>query len=151
MAQETAGWRREFCGYLAGNIGKGVLIGELVQRFSPLIPLHHATRLWVNKHTLHSALNMPARMRRSCILSELRHYPLVWDPPRHRQPITDHDLIVPQGRVCPGCDAVFFAALITHTCGRPCVKAARLRAKALQATGGNDATRDPCISGVQAG
>lgn len=128
MAEIAIDWRGRLRAYLAERIGESVTVGEVMELFTDLVPLHHATRIWCARHKQRD-LSSPMRMRRAAITLELVHYPLLWRPERKYKPIKDAHVIVPLGQMCPQCGGTFFAQRGTKSCGPSCgSKAWRQRA-----------------------
>jgi len=113
MAQNAGTWRRRLRTHLAARLNQPLAFGELAGLFCEMIPLHHATRVWQRKEALAS----PLRMRRHCLLSELRHYRHVVSEPGR---ITDRHRFVFPGRNCPQCGTHFLGAAQTVHCSRQC-------------------------------
>lgn len=122
MAEAATDWRPRLGRYLAERLEERIAVGEVAELFLDLIPLHHATRIWLCQRG-GTDLSSPMRMRRHCLRRELVDYPLLWTPALNRvRAIEDSDVVVPLGRVCPGCRRVFFARSHTKHCGQSCAR-----------------------------
>jgi len=102
-----------------------VRLGDLVELFADRIPLHIAARSWRfhNGAAAHQEREMagPIRMRRAALLMELSPYRCDWTPRRQKGVVLkDSAVMVPVGRPCEVCGALYIAQPLTRVCGRVC-------------------------------
>lgn len=113
MSQQRNQWRRELREYLAERVGVSISVGALFAEFGPRIPLHHASRVWLDNH---DEVGDPTTMRWRCFLVMLYGYRLDYEGGGPRRGLCAADTIIPRATPCVICGLPFFLRKLTRTC-----------------------------------
>src|SRR5215831_2955377 len=116
--QADAEWRRKFKQYLISMMDQPIALGDLIDQWSPLVPLHHATRFCQQQQIKMTSLEA---MRESTVRGELRRFRFKWNVERHQgRTIARSAKLTPEGRPCPMCGTRFFNVEQTKYCSASC-------------------------------
>jgi hypothetical protein len=108
-------WRAELQAFLAEHIDIELTLGAVFADFEPRIPLHHASRIWLNNHVeVTDAYTM--RWRCFCVQLNTYHIDVIGGRSRGRSLKRDR-IIIPRAIPCVICTKPLFAAkgISTHS------------------------------------
>lgn len=119
-------WRAAIRQHLADRVGQPVNVGELFDRTGALMPLHHATRFWV-QHGGQIGAAAHEHMRWCTFSHLLRSMNVRLEPPLRRTPLLKTTMVIAEAATCPECGTGFWSWVGGHSCSPKCAAVGRVR------------------------
>src|SRR5206468_2307005 len=106
--------------YLNQHIGERLRLGDLYNRFGPMIPIEQAFRIAVNNKKLPDDTDA-GRMRWVTLRHRMSEFDFDYDPPpTHGRAMSPDAFVIVKGKNCIACGKPFVAVKETLACSKEC-------------------------------